>query len=40
VQESHLPYFGFRVSRADVAGFMIQAVENHVSIHKILSKSP
>jgi putative NADH-flavin reductase len=36
VRESHLPRFGFRVSRADVADFMLKAVENHVSSRKIV----
>jgi putative NADH-flavin reductase len=32
----HLPTFGFNISRADVADFMIQAGENHASIQKII----
>ena len=36
VQEDHLPRFGFRISRADVADFMLKAVENHVSSRKIV----
>ncbi|MCU1273333.1 MAG: hypothetical protein JWO48_764, partial [Bryobacterales bacterium] len=31
VREAHLPRFGFTISRADVADFMLKAVENHVS---------
>jgi hypothetical protein len=36
VREGHLPLFGFKISRADVADFMIKAVENHVSIRKVV----
>jgi putative NADH-flavin reductase len=32
----HLPPFGFNISRADVADFMIKASENHASIQKII----
>ena len=39
VREGHLPIFGFTVSRADVADFMIQAVENRESIGKIVGLS-
>jgi putative NADH-flavin reductase len=39
VEEGHLPRFGFRVSRADVADFMIRAVENHSSSRKIVGIS-
>ena len=28
VREGHLPVFGFKIPRADVADFMIQTVEN------------
>jgi putative NADH-flavin reductase len=35
VREGHLPRFGFRISRADVADFMIKAAENRLSIRKI-----
>jgi putative NADH-flavin reductase len=34
--EGHLPPFGFNISRADVADFMIKAGENHASIQKII----
>jgi len=34
-REDHLPRFGFTVSRADVADFMIKAVEDRSSIGKI-----
>ena len=36
VREGHLPPFGFNISRADVADFMIKAGENHASIQKII----
>lgn len=36
VREGHLPRFGFKVSRADVADYMIRTVENHSSIRKIV----
>src|SRR5438128_8077250 len=36
VREGHLPRFGFKISRADVADFMIKAVENHVFSRKIV----
>jgi putative NADH-flavin reductase len=36
VREGHLPRFGFKISRADVADFMLKAVENHASIRKIV----
>ncbi len=39
VREEHLPFFGFRVSRADVADFMIKAVENHSSSRKVVGIS-
>jgi len=39
VREGHLPPFGFKISRADVADFMIKAVENRSSIHKIVGVS-
>jgi hypothetical protein len=32
----HLPPFGFNISRADVADFMVKAGENHASIQKII----
>jgi putative NADH-flavin reductase len=35
VREGHLPPFGFKISRADVADFMIQAAEDRSWIHKI-----
>lgn len=35
VRAGRLPRFGFRVSRADVADFMIRAVENHRLIRRI-----
>jgi putative NADH-flavin reductase len=36
VREGHLPHFGFRVSRADVADFIIKAVEDHMTTRKII----
>jgi putative NADH-flavin reductase len=36
VREGHLPRFGFKISRADVADFMIKAAENRSSIGKIV----
>jgi putative NADH-flavin reductase len=36
VRDGHLPRFGFAISRADVADFMIKTLENHASIHKIV----
>jgi len=36
VREGHLPRFGFKISRADVADFMLKAVENHASSRKIV----
>jgi putative NADH-flavin reductase len=39
VREGHLPRFGFTISRADVADYMIKAVENHASSQKIVGVS-
>jgi len=39
VREEHLPFFGFTISRSDVADFMIKAVENHSSIRKVVGVS-
>jgi len=36
VREGHLPRFGFKISRADVANFMIKLVESGSSIRKIV----
>jgi putative NADH-flavin reductase len=36
VQEDHLPLFGFKIGRADVADYMIRAIENHASSRKIV----
>ena len=36
VREGHLPRFGFKISRADVADFMIKSVENPSTIHKVV----
>jgi putative NADH-flavin reductase len=39
VREGHLPPFGFNISRADVADFMIKAAENRSSLGKIVGIS-
>jgi putative NADH-flavin reductase len=39
VGEDHLPRFGFNISRADVADFLIKSVENPSAIHKIYGVS-
>jgi putative NADH-flavin reductase len=39
VREGHLPRFGLKISRADVADFMIRAVENYSSIRKVVGVS-
>jgi putative NADH-flavin reductase len=39
VRESGLPIFDFKISRADVADFMIKAAEDPGSIHKIVGVS-
>jgi len=39
VREGHLPLFGFKISRADVADFMIKTAENHSSVAKIVGIS-
>lgn len=39
VREDHLPRFGVTISRADVADFMLKAVENHLASHKIVGVS-
>lgn len=36
VREDHLPRFGFTISRADVADFVLRCAENHVSSRKIV----
>ena len=36
VREGHLPRFGFKVSRSDVADFMIKAIENRASIRQVV----
>lgn len=36
VREGHLPRFGLKVSRADVADLMIKLAENRASIHKVV----
>jgi hypothetical protein len=37
--EGHLPRFGFKISRADVADFMLKAAEDHVLIRKVVGVS-
>ena len=39
VREGHLPSFGFTVSRADVADFMLATAERHASIHSVVGVS-
>jgi putative NADH-flavin reductase len=39
VRENHMPWFGFKISRADVADFTVKAVEDRSSIHKIVGVS-
>jgi len=39
VREGHLPRFGFKISRCDVADFMIRSAENHFTIRKIFGVS-
>jgi putative NADH-flavin reductase len=39
VREDHLPGFGFTISRADVAAFMIKTAENHAFIQKVVGIS-
>jgi hypothetical protein len=36
VQEGHLPRFGLKISRADVADLMIKLAENGTSIRKVV----
>ena len=39
VREGHLPIFGFKISRADVADFMVRTVEDRSSIGKLIGVS-
>lgn len=39
VREGHLPRFGFKISRGDVADFMVKSVENHFASRKIFGVS-
>jgi putative NADH-flavin reductase len=39
VREGHLPPFGFSISHADAADFMIKSVENHFASRKIFGVS-
>ena len=36
LREGHLPVFGLKISRADVADLMIKLAENHASIRKVV----
>jgi putative NADH-flavin reductase len=36
VREGRLPLFGFSISRANVADFMVRTVEDRASIHKVI----
>jgi hypothetical protein len=39
VREGHLPRFGFKISRSNVAEFMIRSAENRFTEHKIFGVS-
>jgi putative NADH-flavin reductase len=39
ILEGHLPRFGFKTSRADVADFMINVVANRSTIRKVIGLS-
>lgn len=39
VREGRLPFFGFKISRADVADYMIKAVEHHLASRTIVGLS-
>jgi hypothetical protein len=39
VRQEHLPIFGFKIARADVADFMIRCVEDHASSRKVMGVS-
>ena len=39
VREGHLPRFGFKISRADVADFMLNVVEDRSSIRNVIGVS-
>ncbi len=39
VRESHLPRFGFNISRADVADFFVKTIEDRTSVGKIIGTS-
>jgi putative NADH-flavin reductase len=39
VREGHLPTFGLKISRADVADYMVKAVEDSSTVHKIIGIS-
>lgn len=39
VRDGHLPFFGFKISRSNVADFMIKSAENRFARHKIFGVS-
>ena len=39
VRDGHLPFFGFKISRSNVADFMIKSAESHFARHKIFGVS-
>jgi len=39
MREDHLPRFGFKISRANVADYMIKAAENRSSVGKVVGIS-
>jgi len=39
VRDGHLPLFGFKISRSNVADFMIKSAENRFTTHKIFGVS-
>jgi putative NADH-flavin reductase len=39
VREGHLPRFGFKISRADVADCLIKTLDDRTSVRKILGVS-
>ena len=39
VRQSHLPRFGFRISRADVADCLIKTLDDRTAVRKILGVS-
>jgi hypothetical protein len=39
VRQGHLPRFGLKISRADVADFMIKVIDDRSSIRKVIGIS-